>query len=258
MIDKKSQLEHIEKNHLEHFLYLPKRLGFSVYDLDGIAIINCGLTTSMFNIAYGAPKGGDYQDVITNVIDTFKSQPFAWWIPDGQCNDQLTECLLAKGLKIETTEHAMICDLQSIQIEKPKTAMVIKRILDKNQLSDFMAILEPYDKHVTDFYMRMVDADFQTSEKLFVGYVSNKPVTISILYENNERAGIFSLITDERSRGHGYGSDMMKYQMLYAKQNQCQYLTLSASSDAGYSIYKRLGFKKIGQFECFEFLGNVT
>ena len=105
----------------------------------------------MFNISYIAPKVVTIQDVITNVIDTFKSQPFAWWIPDGQCNDQLTECLLAKGLKIKTTEHAMICDLQSIQIEKPKTPMVIKRVLDKNQLSDFMAILEPYDNHVTIF-----------------------------------------------------------------------------------------------------------
>ena len=49
---------------------------------------------------------------------------------------------------------------------------------------------------------------------------------------------------------------MMKYLMVEAKDNGAKYATLSASSDSGYKIYEALGFKSLGQFECFEWKAN--
>lgn len=46
---------------------------------------------------------------------------------------------------------------------------------------------------------------------------------------------------------------MMNFLLNEAKISDCKFVSLSASSDAGYSIYKRLGFYKISEFECFEY-----
>jgi hypothetical protein len=45
-------------------------------------------------------------------------------------------------------------------------------------------------------------------------------------------------------------------QLKTAKENICEFVTLSASSDSGYRIYERLGFRKVREFECFEYKGN--
>ena len=118
-------------------------------------------------------------------------------------------------------------------------------------------MLEPYDHYVSTFYEQMNDELLNANEKLVVGYANGKPVTIGILFISQNSAGIFSLITHEDSQGQGYGTDMMLFLIKFAKNMGCHSITLSASSDAGYRIYERLGFCKVGEFECFEyFLGS--
>ena len=51
----------------------------------------------------------------------------------------------------------------------------------------------------------------------------------------------------------GYGTDIMIHLLKMAKAQGSQYATLSASSDQGYRIYERLGFKAFGEFSCFEY-----
>ncbi len=46
---------------------------------------------------------------------------------------------------------------------------------------------------------------------------------------------------------------MMVFLMKFARDNGCNSVTLSASSDSGYRIYKRLGFSKAGKFESFDY-----
>ena len=50
---------------------------------------------------------------------------------------------------------------------------------------------------------------------------------------------------------------MMQYLLNLAKKNGKKYATLSASSDSGHRIYEKLGFKNIGEFECFEYDGDA-
>lgn len=48
----------------------------------------------------------------------------------------------------------------------------------------------------------------------------------------------------------------MKHLIKYAKELGYSYATLVASADAGFNIYKKLGFKTVGLFECYERLGS--
>lgn len=253
----KKDLAIIEQNHLRHFKFLPRALGFNVDEIDGLHLINCGFGSSMFNIVYGAPEGDDSALVITKVKDSFKGQSFAWWIPSNARNPELSATLLEAGLVIETIEHAMICDLRDFSCPAPKTKIAIKEVLDSDLLEDFIRVLEPYDDSVRDFYKKVNSDHLKSNEKLFVGYAEGRPVTIAILFLSNNSAGIFSLLTLDDAKSKGYGTDMMCYLLDYAKQSGAINITLSASSDSGYRIYERLGFKKVGEFECFEYKDGV-
>jgi len=241
----------IEHNHLSHFTYLPKKLGFDVLKVDGVTVINCRLKTSMFNIVYGSPK--KTASLISQIKRDYNHQPFAWRIPPSEHDDNTTTLLIENGFVIDTIEHAMICDLSNITTFRQKTDLIIKVILGKSRIQDFISVLAPYDPNVSIFYDRMDDALLNKNEKLVVGYLDEKPVCIGILFISESSAGIFSLLTSEEYQGKGFGSDMMIFLMNYAKEHGCSSVTLSASSDAGYRIYERLGFIKLGEFECFEY-----
>lgn len=250
------QLKIIEQNHLGHFAYLPKNLGFDVHEISGVAVINCNLETSMFNIAYGSPKAFDFS--IYEIKQAFRGQPFAWWIPQTQYNSQVTQALVANGFISETVEHAMICDLSNVTHLVQKTGLVIQQVTNSVLLQDFISVLESYDSHVSAFYGRMNDELLLAAEKLVIGYTDDKPVTIGSLFVSGNSAGIFSLITKEEEQRKGYGADMMIFLMKIAQDHSCHSVTLSASSDSGYRIYERLGFFKAGKFECFEYKGDQT
>jgi ribosomal protein S18 acetylase RimI-like enzyme/predicted nucleotidyltransferase len=249
-----SKLRTIEQNHLGHFTYLPRNLRFDVHEINGVTVINCGLGTSMFNIAYGAPNNLDF--AIDQIKQSFKGQPFAWWIPPSEHNSGAAKALIKNGFVIETIEHAMICDLSNAVNFVQKTDLIIKVVTKTFLLQDFISVLEPYDRNVSAFYGRMDDELLLAAEKLVIGYVYDKPVSIGILFLSESSAGIFTLVTNEDSRGKGYGTDMMVFLMKCARDNGCNSVTLSASSGSGYRIYERLGFSKVGEFECFEYKGD--
>jgi predicted nucleotidyltransferase/ribosomal protein S18 acetylase RimI-like enzyme len=253
-----SKLQIIEDTVLGHFKYLPSTIGCSLEENQGLSIINCGLESSMFNIVFGglvlADQGGQWR--IQDIINHFKAQPFAWWVPPSKCSPSLIQHLNQAGLRTETVEHAMICNLNSFEAKPPRTGLQISQVLNEVQLHDFISVLEPYDVTARRFYEQLDTSQLNEEEKLFVGYNNKTPVVISILFNGKQAAGIFSLLTQEGERGKGFGSDMMRHLMNFAKRRGQQYAILSASSDSGYQIYEHLGFKRLGYFECFERKGK--
>lgn len=86
----------------------------------------------------------------------------------------------------------------------------------------------------------------------FVPCIDNRPVGIGALHFNNGIAGIYDIITPEGLRGQGIGTNVMKFLMNYAYWQNIKGLCLSASSDSGFRIYERLGYKVVGKFGCYE------
>lgn len=129
---------------------------------------------------------------------------------------------------------------------------MIQQVLHFNELEHFIQVLEPYDKAGRSFYEKFKEPTLQSKEKLFIGYEKNIPVFIATLFYQDDAAGVFNLITREDKRGLGYGTKMMIYLLSVAKKSGVRYATLSASNHSGYRIYERLGFRTLGQFECFE------
>jgi ribosomal protein S18 acetylase RimI-like enzyme len=247
--------EEIETLTLNHFKYFPEILGITTENFLGLNLINSKINSSMFNIVFGglAPPITNGEENLKDIINIFKNYPFAWWIPPSKQSKELSILLDRSGLIVEAKEDIMLCELKFFQDCAQTTDLEILQVLTREQLDDFISILEVYDPMAITIYNKLRVAQLQNQEKLFIGYKNNIPAVISILFSEKKIAGIFSLITTEKERGKGLGNDMMKFLMNFAKNNGALYTSLSASSDSGYRIYQRLGFKTIGNFECFEY-----
>jgi len=247
----------VERNTFGHFRYLPELLGFSVRKIPELTVVNCGLGTSMFNIVSNAPHTvGAIDTVISRIVKEFEGQPFAWWLNPHSLPNNINDKFKAHGFTIDTTEHAMIFDLSKLQGSgHSASALKVEEVVNMRGVGDFAAILSPYDASAEPFYKKLIHPSSSIYEKLFVGYEQNVPVAIGILYLEGDTAGVFSLLTQEDKRGKGYATIMMQHLIHYAKKCGKSYVSLSASSDAGFRIYKRLGFKIVGQFECWEWKG---
>lgn len=237
-----------------HFRYLPQLGGYNVTKQDGLYIINCGFDTSMFNIVCGpmTVKKCEAEKAIYNIISKFNGQPFALWLPPDEYPLDLIDIFQANGFIIEAPEHAMICDLANFKHTIEDDELSFGQVKNEEDLNYFLSILEPYDHSARIFYEKLSVNNLLKQEKLFVAMRNGVPVTIGILYFHRNAAGIFCLITPEQFRGRGYGTNMMRFLLQTAKTSGSKYVTLSASSDSGFRIYKKLGFKVHGKFLCFE------
>lgn len=247
----------IEQNLFSKFCYLPQKLGFSVKNKFGAKIINCGLDTSMFNIVCGSQfHEEDAIDSVKNIIRDFDGQPFAWWLGPSHTPKQLNHFLQQLAFIQETTEYAMLCDLKQASFNPKTSDLIIKEATTPEAMLAFAEVLKPYDKQAPLFYQKVGTSQFNEPFRLFVGYLNELPISIGSLFFTDELAGIYDLLTNEGYQGHGFGTAMMHHLINYAQQKGFDHVSLSASSDSGFRIYERLGFKSLGAFECFEWPGE--
>lgn len=118
--------------------------------INGTAVIDFNLNTSMFNLAYGAPQGFT-PETVDQVKQAFGGRLFAWWLPSTQRDLKLTQYLLCDGFTCENAEHAMISALNT-EISAQKTHLKIKPVTDFNLSNDFVSVLKPYVPYALDFY----------------------------------------------------------------------------------------------------------
>lgn len=254
----KSSMPIVEQMTLRHFEYLPKLAGCDVWVHGGLHFIRGGLGSSMFNIVFGGENDDrdlPLKDHVYDVQTSFQGLPFAWWVPPSKQSDSLSKTLLQSGFQVEAAEQMMVCRLDNESSYEMGGSMQIEQVCDAAQLQAFLSVLSVYDQTAGDFFSKLTLDQLQGHETLHVGRVEGLPVCIAQLFVGAEWSAIFGVITDESQRGRGFGTQMMRYLLRQSKARGIKHVCLSASSDAGFRIYERLGFEMIGQFDCFEWLG---
>lgn len=251
LLQPSSDFLEIEQNTFGHFKYLPDFLGFPVEKTDDTLTINCGLGSSMFNIVCDTKFQQDQLDFSINRLTIqLQGQPFACWLGPSTTPKNLKQILPHYGFISETTEYAMMSHNPG-EIST-KNSLQIRMVNDSKDIQNFISVIEPYDATARPFYEALTEPSLSTKEKLFVGYEGEIPVTIGLVYIDQNMAGIFSLLTLEGKRGSGYGTEMMQHIINYSQQKGISSFYLSASSESGFRIYERFGFKVVGLFDCFE------
>lgn len=243
-----SQLRALEKNHLDHAVYLPQKLGFDVHCINGITGVQCG-QNHLFNGVYGAPQ--DVFDIYA-MKKSYRDEPFVWWVPPSAYHPGMRQIFIENDFTFESIRHVMVHQLNDVSGLEPKTDLVIRQVLNRQMLQDFISIFKVYGFAVSDFYGRMDDDLLLGKEQLFVGYVADQACSIAVLFTSGEMAGIFSFLPGSRSE-HAW--DIMVFLMNRAKDQGFQSIALWVSNEWDHRITHQLGFSKAGEFVCFQSVG---
>ena len=84
----------------------------------------------------------------------------------------------------------------------------------------------------------------------YLGYLNGEPVSTSCVFFGGGAAGIYNVATLPEARGKGLGAAITLQPLLDARQAGYRVGTLQ-SSDMGFNVYKKLGFRHLCQIENF-------
>jgi GNAT superfamily N-acetyltransferase len=87
--------------------------------------------------------------------------------------------------------------------------------------------------------------------KGFVGVAEGSVVSIAAIVETKEAIGIYSLATHPWHRRKGYGEALLRAAVAQAEQRSGARRIVLQASDAGYAMYRRLGFRDVTRFTVY-------
>jgi GNAT superfamily N-acetyltransferase len=85
----------------------------------------------------------------------------------------------------------------------------------------------------------------------FVGTAGGKPVAIIALVATREALGVYSLSTLPEWRRMGYGEALLRAAVAAEQARTGIQRLVLQSTDAGYSLYRRLGFNEVAKFSVY-------
>ena len=196
--------------------------------------------------------------VITEVINRYKQvdKPFTWWVGPTCKPTNLGEHLVQHGLRYDSDTPYMAVNLIELaDIDTPEELEVVK-VEDSDTLLKWTeAGAKGFG--VTQFtdYMFNVE-NHESLWKLpnrirYVGLVEGVPVSSGTVLAEFGVACIFQVATVPEARGKGYGT-AVTLAPLRDMLGQGVKVGVLHSSKMGYSVYEKIGFKKVGQHRVYK------
>lgn len=224
-------------------------------ETDNLGLHFAPLSNPMFMGAWKTRFSSDnVEEQIDEVLLWFKQHnapSFFWWTDNQTQPVNLVEYLMKRGFDGNVEgDPGMAVNLHEINenLEMPKNLSVVP-VKDKKGLTDWSNVFaEAYESPVAAG-QAWVDATLSTSSgnipwQLFVGYIDQQPVSISILFNGAGVSGIYGVGTIPTQRNKGIGAAMTLIPLLEARK-QGYHFGILFSSRMGYSVYKRLGFYEV-------------
>ena len=85
----------------------------------------------------------------------------------------------------------------------------------------------------------------------FVGLAGGRPVAIVAIVATPDALGVYSLSTLPNCRRLGYGEALLRAAVAAEQQRTGITRVVLQSTDAGYSLYRRLGFHEVAKFSVY-------
>lgn len=256
----KDFLQIFDSNIQGKFSYLPSQSKkMHVQLVNGIVLIDSGLHSNMFNIAYC--NGTTDRASLKTAMHYFNSKnlPYAFWVGFEKDPSWLEDELLSLGFTTEETESAMICKTMRCKMNKSSTLkhadFNIRQVQNPSEIIHVMNHILPLEEHVAiqSFYEQFAPILLSQDSSLtfFVGYENQRPVSLSSLFCDQKIASIFDLIVLPEMRGKGLGKAMTLKAMLNAQEKGFDTCVLTATNDAKY-LYQKLGFESFKTMKVYQ------
>jgi GNAT superfamily N-acetyltransferase len=212
----------------------------------------------IFNAAISlqAPKG-DEGGLIGETIAYFQSRDrdqFDWWLSSGLETSGWPRLLAANGLRFLEGVPGMAVDLSTLPETIPHPAdLKICRVEDAVMMKTWAKTFQVGYGLPPDWETILLDmmlATMQVPGGSYLAFIQGQPVAASSLFPDAGVAGIYNVATLPKWRGKGIGAAMTYYPLLEARR-QGYRAGILQSSDMGYKVYQRLGFKEVCRMNCY-------
>jgi GNAT superfamily N-acetyltransferase len=196
---------------------------------------------------------------------------FVWWVAPSDLPLDLGTRLERGGLTLEGRAPAMAADLAELPLhEAPPQGLDIVPVTDVATLGDYLDVvaadwLEATDGEPTEVQRRTFDAFAREIPKRFgrepvplrwIGRIDGEVVATSRVAIGAGVAGLYAVLTRPSARGRGVGR-AMTLAALRSAASLGYRIGVLQSSDLGYSVYRRLGFRELFTYEVYVHPGPV-
>lgn len=194
---------------------------------------------------------------IEETIEYFRGKgigAFTWWIdPRFQTADW--EPVLAKyGFHYSYDTPGMAVDLEALNIPQVVDGLEIRVVADEETLRTWTHIFTfgyglplEWEPSMYELQMRL---GLGFPMRNYLGYLNGEPVATSTVFFSAGVAGIYSVATVPEARGKGIGAAITLRPLIHAREMGYRICVLQ-SSEMGYKVYKKLGFRHLCQIEHF-------
>lgn len=207
----------------------------------------------IFNAAISLqPPIGDEAEHIHETIDFFQSKArksFCWWLAPGLEESGWGHRLQRRGFSLETGSPGMAMALNMVPDVVPvPEGYRIQQVEDQQTMKIWLKIfLQAYgfppdwEAPIWDFMLPSLSHPDGSS---YMAFVNSQPVAVSTVLYRAGVAGVFNVATLKEWRGKGLGAAVTLEPLRDARAKGYQVGTLQ-SSDMGFKVYQRLGFKEV-------------
>ncbi len=250
----------LDLNIIGKFKYLSSLMNMDVSSNNDVTVINSAIDSDMFNIICNTKNSSG----LKWAIEKFQSLKlsFACWVGFNFDYCSCKQDLESMGFVCDEHEMAMFAEIEKISREKKCCKLQISLIDDAQKLNDFIKIYQeliPHDSNqIKEFYKRAEKHILspESSLKLFIGYLNDKPIATSALFIDENTAGVWDITTLEEFRRKGIGTDMTLHALFYAYDNFGHKIGVLTASELGERVYKKIGFQKLKNFYVFNVKGK--
>lgn len=230
--------------------------------LDGALAIYSGLDYGVFNIALlegDAPDGIDgFTDRLAQCARFFAPRTMRWsfWL----CEDSLDaptrrkarSLLMDRDLRPISQAPGMLAETLTPPV-RPLPKIECVPVADRAMRQAFGALTAVS----FDIPMGIAKAVYEPERawlgtyRGFVGLAGGRPVAIVAIVATQDALGVYSLSTLPECRRLGYGEALLRAAVTGEQQRTGIRRVVLQSTDAGYSLYRRLGFKEVAKFSVY-------
>ena len=230
-------------------------------DLPDISLASSGLQFSMFNTAVlTAPvaTAQDLEEQIGTAAEFFESRRLAWsfWVCQGWIEEKLRSKV---GMVFDRHGLHLVIELPGMAAEKiaqpvrPPAPLLIRRVSDVQTRSDFAHIMT-VAFGIPVPISRAVYASERTWGNGFTGYVGyadRLPVSSAATMVTGITAGLYAVGTAHGYQRRGFAETLMRHGLDEIRDSLGIEGSLLQSSEAGLSLYKRMGYRTETRYAVF-------
>jgi GNAT superfamily N-acetyltransferase len=210
------------------------------------------------------PPTGDETGTIRETIDYFRIKRrgmFTWWLAQEVESSGWGAQLEANGLKPNRSTPGMAVDLDGL-IEDINTpiGLEIKHIQDESAMKAWAHIFVLGYELPSDWETPLLDMLLKTGIHFpwhsYLATLNGEPVATAATFHSAGVVGIQMIATLPEMRGKGIGAAITLAPLLDARKMGFR-IGILQSSDMGFKIYQRLGFKELCRMQHWYWRGGA-